>query len=523
MSMTHPAPVCRYTRLLDLCLAALLSALAALLPRPPTLPAILGKAAAIVTAALALAVHVLLVQPYAPGPEHGWKGPVRALLLLLTAACACLNALAACVDAGFDVSTTAVSGCAYAVLAVFVIAAVVLVGGVIKAMVAGVRLHSAAAAAQRQLQATLRSQAEFGVEPEGPSLAVVSNPLLASADGMDQQRQQQQQQQQKRRLVLPVGVTIAADTESADAWTAAPGHWQQLALARQRQQEAALSIALPRQRHGTGRVTRSVLPAATGVSSGAEEGVGLSLPMLLSPLPVRQRHGVSQGSTRQRRAPPAAVRSVLKSRWAAALSVAVGTASSRSAHTAAAASAAHAALLDARYSLQQLLLLKQEERPSLLLQQQRLGEGEGEGGDGVISTAEARVLASQIASLLGAYGGVAGAGDASSSSSLTAIAEVACEALAALLQLQRSSSSSSGCDGTEAAREDDSSGASIAAALLADSDGRGGSPPALHALLSTLLGSDGSATPSLTLLAEGGSVLAAAASRCCACSADCRV
>jgi hypothetical protein len=47
-----------------------------------------------------LLIYVLAVRPYLP--EHAWRGPVKAMLILVSAGCVMLNASVLALDLGYD-------------------------------------------------------------------------------------------------------------------------------------------------------------------------------------------------------------------------------------------------------------------------------------------------------------------------------------------------------------------------------------------------------------------------------------
>ena len=133
-----------YTRFLDLALSFLLAALQATLPHPSTQAGLAGKAVATVAATLLLAAHVLCRRPFVE--SHAWKAPVRALILILAAACASVNALAGAVDLVAlrgPKATTALTAGAYIVVTLFSITLTVLVASVFFALMLGVRAEQA--------------------------------------------------------------------------------------------------------------------------------------------------------------------------------------------------------------------------------------------------------------------------------------------------------------------------------------------------------------------------------------------
>lgn len=124
---------------MDLSLALFLACIDATLPHPHTLPQIVGKALGIVLAAAIVCAHVIIVSPYIPAQD--WKRPVRALLLILAAACAIMNALASAVDAGLGGTRvfSAIEYGSYVLIAIFALTLIALVLGIGRAMYLGAR------------------------------------------------------------------------------------------------------------------------------------------------------------------------------------------------------------------------------------------------------------------------------------------------------------------------------------------------------------------------------------------------
>jgi hypothetical protein len=96
--VTDFRPVTWYTKFIDIALTIVLSCVNALLQRPTTLLLILAKAGIIVFATLAIALFVVIMRPYRA--DRAWMGLVRAMLLVITACCACMNAVASAIDIG---------------------------------------------------------------------------------------------------------------------------------------------------------------------------------------------------------------------------------------------------------------------------------------------------------------------------------------------------------------------------------------------------------------------------------------
>ena len=105
---------------------------------------------------LTLAVHALWLRPFAPA--HEWKGPVRAALLVLCAACAAVNAWASAVDArggsGLAAGGPGLSAAAYLILVLFCVTILLLVAGVGRAMLLALKRE------QVRLQVALRGLSE---------------------------------------------------------------------------------------------------------------------------------------------------------------------------------------------------------------------------------------------------------------------------------------------------------------------------------------------------------------------------
>lgn len=94
---------------------------------------------------LLLAAHTVFARPFAP--EFSWKGPVRAALLLLAAACAAVQGWARAIDVGLSSGGAAAVGltaAAYAIIVIFCLTVGVLVVSVGLAMPRGARAEQAA-------------------------------------------------------------------------------------------------------------------------------------------------------------------------------------------------------------------------------------------------------------------------------------------------------------------------------------------------------------------------------------------
>lgn len=132
-------PTAWYTKHLDIALALSLAVLEALLPRPSTLALAITKASCIAAATLSLCVHILVMRPFAA--MHAWKGRVRALILVMSAGCAAINAGVSAIYLGLDSPrlATALEVGAYVLLCTFGVTILVLVISVGRAMYAGAR------------------------------------------------------------------------------------------------------------------------------------------------------------------------------------------------------------------------------------------------------------------------------------------------------------------------------------------------------------------------------------------------
>lgn len=130
-------PTAWYTKHLDIALALLLALLEALLPRPSTLALAIAKASCIASATLSLCVYILVARPFAA--VHAWKGHVRALILVMSAGCAAINAGVSARFIGLDSPrlATALEVGAYVLLCTFGVTILVLVISVGRAMHAG--------------------------------------------------------------------------------------------------------------------------------------------------------------------------------------------------------------------------------------------------------------------------------------------------------------------------------------------------------------------------------------------------
>ena len=123
-------PIAWYTKFVDLGLLFILAVLHALLPAPDTVETVAIKAGVSAASALAVAAYVVLFRPFQTVDR--WKGPVRALLLLVSACSSILNATATAVFHGWaahpslPVSVTVGS---YLLLILWVIALIVLFVG----------------------------------------------------------------------------------------------------------------------------------------------------------------------------------------------------------------------------------------------------------------------------------------------------------------------------------------------------------------------------------------------------------
>lgn len=123
-------PVAWYTKFIDLTLLLLLSVLRALLPSPETVEAVALKAGLAAAAALAVAAHVVLFRPYEF--VERWKGPVRVLLLLVSACSSILNGASTAVQRGWAAPPSlpeSVTASSYLLLALWGVALIVLFAG----------------------------------------------------------------------------------------------------------------------------------------------------------------------------------------------------------------------------------------------------------------------------------------------------------------------------------------------------------------------------------------------------------
>ena len=123
-------PVAWYTKFIDLALLLLLSVLHALLPSPETVETVALKAGLSAAAALAVAAHVALFRPYEF--VERWKGPVRVLLLLVSACSSILNGASTAVQRGWAAPPSlpeSVTVSSYLLLALWVVALIVLFAG----------------------------------------------------------------------------------------------------------------------------------------------------------------------------------------------------------------------------------------------------------------------------------------------------------------------------------------------------------------------------------------------------------
>jgi len=164
-----------YTRHLDLALTLTLSAVQAFLPNPWNTATLVGKAAIISTASLMMAFHTVYARPFIA--EQSWKGPVRASLLCLAAACSVVDAFAGALDLGLVWGRAAQEGLAagaYLLLVLFIVVLVLLVGGIARAMLRGARADQAAISSAAIVPAAYPT-AELRDEPAVSSLSTVDN------------------------------------------------------------------------------------------------------------------------------------------------------------------------------------------------------------------------------------------------------------------------------------------------------------------------------------------------------------
>lgn len=271
-----------YTRHVDLAYTLMLAALQALAPRPVTLSLVSGKAAAVGGCALALALHVLWVRPFAP--SQAWKGPVRAALLVLTAACACAEAWAAAVDAGLSApSASASAACAYAVLVLFGLALALLLAGVIRATLRGGDAGDASSSGD-----------EGGSMPRHCGDADATPTAAASSP-------RQSQKDYARLQTASRGSLFAADDDVGEPGSTTLSFVNPLALAR-------APLQAPTQRDAASAV--SVADIAGGSSRPlptAQQVASLSGLASFRTIPVMVGHGPQAvaAARRSRRAPPA--------------------------------------------------------------------------------------------------------------------------------------------------------------------------------------------------------------------------
>lgn len=132
--------------------------LQAFVPTPASKAALVGKATAIVTSTLTLALHAVWARPFAPA--QAWKGPVRAALLVLAAACAAVVAWAGALDLGLAKgaqATSALTAGAYVLVALFAVVLAALISGVAAAMLRGVREEN------ERIRATARALAALQI------------------------------------------------------------------------------------------------------------------------------------------------------------------------------------------------------------------------------------------------------------------------------------------------------------------------------------------------------------------------
>lgn len=191
-----------YTRHVDLSLALLLSTLEALVPAPLSTAALAGKAAVSIAATLGVALHVLVARPFAP--QHAWKGPVRAAILVLAAACAVVNGWARALDLGVVRSTGATQALhvgAYVLLALYISVLALLLGGISRALLRGLRAEQVA----MREASTLHSVLSTSAAPNVVRVSMSGQPLVP-----------QIQQQPLRRFVA------SAATSGADLSALAP-------------------------------------------------------------------------------------------------------------------------------------------------------------------------------------------------------------------------------------------------------------------------------------------------------------
>lgn len=158
-------------------------------------------------ATLALAVHVLLVRPFAPA--QAWKGPVRAALLTLAAASAAVVAWAGALDLRILTGTgaaRALTAGSYTLAVLFGLTLAVLIGSVATAMLKGAkaeeeeaRIRAAGSPHRRRVgprnDATAASASHRAIavvtagdgaaQPDRPAAAVAAAPPAAAAAASD--------------------------------------------------------------------------------------------------------------------------------------------------------------------------------------------------------------------------------------------------------------------------------------------------------------------------------------------------
>jgi hypothetical protein len=150
-----------YFRHVELVVTITLAALDASWELPTTAGIAGAKAALTIVAVLALCGAVIVVRPYPA--ETAWKGPVKVLLLLMTALAACVNLAAALPRLlsreAYDAASSAafVTGASYVLFTLSFLAALVLLLGALRS------LYVSAGAEQREIDARARQLVDYSV------------------------------------------------------------------------------------------------------------------------------------------------------------------------------------------------------------------------------------------------------------------------------------------------------------------------------------------------------------------------
>lgn len=162
-----------YAKHLDLFLLFVLSLTRALIPRPLTATAILGKLLGVSLVLIAACMHVLWARPFLEA--NAWMGHVRTLLLVDALLCTLLNAGVSSVDAGLLSSGSVALG-------VGMYALVVLWGVTLVVLVAGFGYHVFKDAALEQHAMALKAKSlDVSVAAVPVAAAVVCDPRPATA------------------------------------------------------------------------------------------------------------------------------------------------------------------------------------------------------------------------------------------------------------------------------------------------------------------------------------------------------